>query len=69
MRCDKNTPVGAKVKLVDGPFRKKYSSRIKLVTTGKPEWVNNEWQIWISGNGISCPFPVKYLEVVDEKGD
>jgi hypothetical protein len=65
VKCDKNTPVGTKVKMVDCLEAERYSGRV-WTTVSKPWLLNNgAWVVMLKGYA-GC-FYLGYLEVVDEK--
>jgi hypothetical protein len=68
VKCGKTTPAGTKVKLVEGPMKDQFSNWT-WVTKAKPFRSDKEWRVWVYELGNSYCFPVKYLEVVDEKGN
>jgi hypothetical protein len=68
MRCDKKTPVGTKAKLVEGPQVDQFFGWI-WTTKNKPFRSDNEWMVWVYELGNNYCFPVKYLEVVDERDE
>jgi hypothetical protein len=66
VRCDKNTPVGTKVKVVKGPAQAIYASWI-WTTTDKPFKFEKSLWVWLRCDGFNYCSEIKYLEVVDGK--
>jgi hypothetical protein len=71
VKCDKNTPVGTKVKVVAGREKNIYGEQI-WITIQKPTRSGKEWivpVVWDEDNWVERFLYAKNLEVVDEKGN
>jgi hypothetical protein len=63
VKCDKNTPVGTKVKIVNCLEAEKYAGKI-WVTESEPWCIGGgTWIVLLKGYGSG--FSVKCLEVID----
>jgi hypothetical protein len=67
VKCDKNTPVGTKVKMVNCLEAEKYAEKIWVTESQPWQLGSGAWIVLLEG--YSGGFSIKCLEAVDEKSN